>query len=60
MSPIGLIGAAIAGAGLLIYKYWKPIKAFLGGVVDGFMQAAAQSKKHLNHWGRYLTGSAMQ
>ncbi|MHA3316652.1 hypothetical protein ACX1HN_22285, partial [Yersinia pseudotuberculosis] len=40
ISPIGLIAAAIVGAGLLIYKYWQPIKAFLGGVVEGFMQAA--------------------
>ncbi|CCV28402.1 phage tail tape measure protein [Yersinia enterocolitica] len=51
MSPIGLIGAAIAGAGLLIYKYWKPIKAFLGGVVDGFMQAATPIKEALKPLG---------
>ncbi|EOI6580392.1 hypothetical protein ACWCKR_002141 [Yersinia enterocolitica] len=51
ISPIGLIGAAIAGAGLLIYKYWQPIKAFLGGVVDGFMQAAAPIKKALKPLG---------
>lgn len=51
ISPIGLIGAAIAGAGLLIYKYWKPIKAFLGGVVDGFMQAAAPIKEALKPLG---------
>lgn len=41
LSPIGLIGMAIAGVGLLIYQYWQPIKAFLRGVVDGFRQAAA-------------------
>ncbi|HHG9959388.1 TPA: phage tail tape measure protein [Yersinia enterocolitica] len=51
ISPIGLIGAAIVGAGLLIYKYWKPIKAFLGGVVDGFMQAAAPIKEALKPLG---------
>ncbi|HDL8401555.1 TPA: phage tail tape measure protein [Yersinia enterocolitica] len=51
ISPIGLIGAAIAGAGLLIYKYWKPIKAFLGGLVDGFMQAAAPIKEALKPLG---------
>ncbi|MGP1038821.1 phage tail tape measure protein [Serratia sp. CY70267] len=44
ISPLGLIAAAIAGAGLLIYKYWKPIKAFLGGVVEGFKTAAAPIK----------------
>ncbi|HEN3626604.1 TPA: phage tail tape measure protein [Yersinia enterocolitica] len=47
ISPIGLIGAAIVGAGLLIYKYWQPIKAFLGGVVEGFMQAAAPIREAL-------------
>ncbi|ATM96174.1 tail fiber component T of bacteriophage P2 [Yersinia frederiksenii] len=51
ISPIGLIGAAIVGAGLLIYKYWQPIKAFLGGVVDGFMQAAAPIKEALKPLG---------
>jgi TP901 family phage tail tape measure protein len=44
VSPLGLITAAVVGAGLLIYKYWKPIKAFLGGVVDGFKTAAAPIK----------------
>ncbi|HDL7356784.1 TPA: phage tail tape measure protein [Yersinia enterocolitica] len=51
ISPIGLIGAAIVGAGLLIYKYWQPIKAFLGGVVDGFMQAAAPIREALKPLG---------
>lgn len=44
LSPLGLIAAAIVGAGVLIYKYWKPIKAFLGGVVEGFKSAAAPIK----------------
>ncbi|CAI0730430.1 Uncharacterised protein [Serratia quinivorans] len=44
VSPLGLITAAVVGAGLLIYKYWKPIKAFLGGVVEGFKTAAAPIK----------------
>ncbi|BFI54088.1 phage tail tape measure protein [Yersinia pseudotuberculosis] len=51
ISPIGLIAAAIVGAGLLIYKYWQPIKAFLGGVVEGFMQAAAPIKEALKPLG---------
>jgi len=51
ISPIGLIALAIASAGLLIYKYWKPIKAFLGGVVEGFMQAAAPIKEALKPLG---------
>ena len=28
----------IAGAGLLIWKYWQPIKAFFGGLWDGFLE----------------------
>ncbi len=51
ISPMGLIAAAIVGAGLLIYKYWQPIKAFLGGVVEGFMQAAAPIKEALKPLG---------
>lgn len=45
LSPLGLIAAAIVGAGVLIYKYWQPIKAFLGGVVEGFQSAAAPIKE---------------
>lgn len=33
--PVIAVVAAIAVAALLIYKYWGPIKAFLGGVWDG-------------------------
>lgn len=40
LSPVGLAVAAIASVALVIWKYWKPIKAFLGGVVDGFRAAA--------------------
>lgn len=34
-SPIGWIGLAIAGAALLIYKYWKPISGFFKGLWKG-------------------------
>ncbi|MCJ7927194.1 MAG: phage tail tape measure protein [Pantoea vagans] len=40
LSPVGLVVAALAGVALVIWKYWSPIKAFLGGVVDGFRAAA--------------------
>lgn len=33
--PVIAVVTAIAVAALLIYKYWGPIKAFLGGVWDG-------------------------
>lgn len=35
LSPVTWIVAAIAVGALLIYKYWKPISAFLGGVFEG-------------------------
>lgn len=41
LSPVGLFIAAIVAAGVLIYKYWEPIKAFFGGFWDGFTSALA-------------------
>ena len=41
LSPIGLVMAALAGVALVVWKYWQPIGAFLGGVVEGFKAAAA-------------------
>lgn len=41
LSPIGLVVTALAGVALVIWKYWQPIGAFLGGVVEGFRAAAA-------------------
>ncbi|MFJ5320416.1 phage tail tape measure protein [Pectobacterium parvum] len=35
LSPIGIIGAAIVAAGVLIYKYWEPISAFFSGFFSG-------------------------
>ena len=41
LSPIGLVVAALAVVALVVRKYWQPISAFLGGVVEGFKAAAA-------------------
>ena len=41
LSPIGLVVTALAGVALVVWKYWQPISAFLGGVVEGFKAAAA-------------------
>jgi len=35
-NPVGIGLAVITGAALLIYKYWEPIKAFFGGLWEGF------------------------
>ncbi len=39
LSPIGLIGAAFIATGLLIWRFWEPIKAFFAGFFTGVMQA---------------------
>lgn len=39
LSPIGLIAAAFVAAGLLIWRYWEPIKAFFSGFFSGVWQA---------------------
>ncbi|MCL6353660.1 phage tail tape measure protein [Pectobacterium polaris] len=41
LSPVGLVVAAVVAGALLIWKYWEPIKAFIGGVVEGFVAASA-------------------
>ncbi|UMB75398.1 phage tail tape measure protein [Dickeya fangzhongdai] len=40
LSPVALFMAAVIAVGVAIYQHWEPIKAFLGGVVDGFTAAA--------------------
>lgn len=36
-NPIGAIVAGVVLGATLIYKYWQPLKAFFGGVFDGFI-----------------------
>ena len=40
-SPIGLVAAAFIAAGLLIWNFWEPIKAFFTGFFSGVMQQLA-------------------
>lgn len=40
-SPLFWIGAVLAGAALLIYKYWKPITGFFRGVFKGLQEGLA-------------------
>lgn len=40
-SPIGIAVAALAGAALLVWKYWGPIKSFFTGLWAGISSAAA-------------------
>nr|SAY41515.1 Phage-related minor tail protein [Serratia marcescens] len=39
--PIAAVVAAIIGGAALVYKYWEPISAFMGGVASGFVAAIA-------------------
>lgn len=41
LSPIGLVGAAFVAVGVLIWRYWEPIKAFFVGFGVGVMEALA-------------------
>ncbi|QNK31701.1 phage tail tape measure protein [Serratia sp. JUb9] len=40
---IAVIAAVVAGAAV-IYKYWQPISAFIGGIIDGVLEALAPFK----------------
>ncbi|EAN0239621.1 phage tail tape measure protein [Salmonella enterica] len=39
LSPVGLIGAAFVAAGVLIWRYWEPIKAFFTGFFSWVWEA---------------------
>nr|VFK45765.1 MAG: phage tail tape measure protein, TP901 family, core region [Candidatus Kentron sp. TC] len=41
LNPIIFIGTAFALAALLVYKYWKPISAFFGGMWRGLREGIA-------------------
>ncbi|MCS7317339.1 MAG: phage tail tape measure protein, partial [Candidatus Dojkabacteria bacterium] len=46
-TPIGLAALAIAGAAILIIKFWKPISSFFKGVFLGIKQSIAPTLKPL-------------
>ncbi|HYW57674.1 MAG TPA: hypothetical protein VE934_11980 [Polaromonas sp.] len=41
LGPILLVGAVLAGVAFLVYRHWGGIKAFFGGVWQGFTEAMA-------------------
>ncbi|MBD8169521.1 phage tail tape measure protein [Erwinia persicina] len=45
LSPIGLLVAALAGAALMIWRYWEPIKSFFSGFWSGLISAIAPVKQ---------------
>ncbi len=41
LSPIGLLVAALVGAGVLIYRNWEKVRAFFGGFWEGLKSGLA-------------------
>ena len=39
--PVVVVVATLIAGALIVRKYWEPIKAFIGGVAEGFMAAMA-------------------
>ncbi|EFH2359656.1 phage tail tape measure protein [Escherichia coli] len=50
-SPVGLIVAALAGAAVLIWKYWDPIRAFFAGVFSGIMERLNSLRETFERFG---------
>ncbi len=50
-SPVGLIVAALAGAAILIWKYWDPIRAFFAGVFSGIMERLTPLRETFERFG---------
>ena len=50
-SPVGLIVAALAGAAVLIWKYWDPIRAFFAGVFSGIMERLTPMRETFERFG---------
>ncbi|KHG71638.1 phage tail tape measure protein, partial [Escherichia coli] len=50
-SPVGLIVAALAGAAILIWKYWDPIRAFFAGVFGGIMERLTPLRETFERFG---------
>ncbi|WBJ93567.1 phage tail tape measure protein [Shewanella sp. MTB7] len=54
LNPIGLLVAGLAIGGMMVMRYWEPIKAFFGGFVEDYGQPAYLMLLH--HWAPYLAG----
>ncbi|HGX4332333.1 TPA: phage tail tape measure protein [Escherichia coli] len=50
-SPVGLIVAALAGAAVLIWKYWDPIRAFFAVVFSGIMERLIPLRETFEQFG---------
>ena len=53
LSPIGVVVAAVVGAGIYIYKSWEKVKSFFGGFLNGLqsgLQPVIDKFKPLVGW----------
>ncbi len=50
-SPVGLIVAALAGAAVLIWKYWDPIRVFFARVFSRIMERLAPLRETFERFG---------
>ena len=50
INPVVLIGAAIAGIGLLIYNYWDEITGFFGLIGDRIMSATSDLRAKIGNF----------
>ncbi len=48
LNPVGLAIAALAVAGVLLWKYWEPVCAFMTGFFDGLWQSLEPIRKAFN------------
>lgn len=49
LNPVGLAVAGIVAGAFLIYKYWKPIKAFFIGIWDGMKEVLAPTFEEIQN-----------
>ncbi|MCV6600513.1 MAG: phage tail tape measure protein, partial [Cohaesibacter sp.] len=55
-APVWAVVATIAGAALLIYKYWEPLGAFFGGLFGGLLEAGSDAASEIaSLWGKAFT-----
>lgn len=54
-SPITWIGVAIAGAAIMIYKYWKPISGFFRGLWSGIVEGTKPLHPIFNRIGQSVS-----
>lgn len=50
-APLAVVGLAVAGVALAVYRYWEPISHFLSGFAEGIWQSLGPLVGRLRSWG---------